>query len=216
MKLQAARAGYRTKRKPSAPRTCKAARFAMTTMNDLLDRDATALSLPELLARSGKPVITGVPARPLRVLALDPGDTTGWCVFDGGELNRADQMPGTPLNIAKLIDAAKPDVVVIEEYRIYGWMTQQHAWSDVPTLRLVGAAELACAERGVALVKQSPKNVKPFCTDEKLKRWEIFQTRRKHANDAIRHAAFFLLFGQRPTAKRAAAVDLASFSGVAD
>lgn len=135
----------------------------------------------------------------LRVLALDPGETTGACVFNGPHLFDARQlqtglMPQAAVEVCHYIQGFDPDIVVIEDYRVYSWKTKDHAWAGLHTPRLIGATEYICHQLLKPLVKQTAQQGKGFCTDDKLMAWGLYQKGEKHARDAIRHACYYLLF----------------------
>ena len=133
------------------------------------------------------------------VLALDPGETTGTAHFVGSELRAHGQIKGMSVpevfvKVRELILVARPEVIVMEDYRVYSWKTADHAWNDMFTSRLIGAIECYCADQGIKLVKQMAQVAKGFCTDDKLRAWGFWHEGQKHARDATRHAAYYLLF----------------------
>lgn len=143
------------------------------------------------------------PYKGVRVIGLDPGETTGACVFDGPNLIDARQlptglMPSAAYEVWKYVSTFQVSsaVLVIEDYRVYSWKAKEHSWAGLHTPRLIGAIEyMARYQLGeLQLVKQSAQNAKGFCTDEKLKQWGLWQKGERHARDAIRHAVFYLLF----------------------
>ena len=150
----------------------------------------------ELIAR--KRGETGISGLPSRILAIDPGDTTGWALFVDGTLAEWGHVGGNFTTLETLIKTARPDVLVVEEYRIYGWRAKQHSWSDVPTLRLIGAIQMLAAQQRMPIVMQTAQQAKGFSEDEKLRAWNFYQTGMKHANDAIRHGCYYILFGTKP------------------
>lgn len=137
---------------------------------------------------------------PLKVLAIDPGETTGWALFCNTTMDRHGQLqtslfPQAPVTLCSHIEAWKPDVVVIEDYRVYKWKTDSHAWAALHTPKLIGVVEYFCYINKIPLTKQSAQVGKGFCTDERLKEWGLYQVAMRHANDAIRHACQYLMFG---------------------
>lgn len=136
----------------------------------------------------------------LTILALDPGNTTGWAVFkdsklqDSGHLETVDATI-TAAEIDKLLTTHTPAIVIIEEYRVYAWKVKQHAWSDLPTARLIGGIDIICAIKGIPVCMQSAQQAKGFCTDDKLKAWDYYAVGR-HARDAVRHGCFWLIFNK--------------------
>lgn len=136
-------------------------------------------------------------APPERLLALDPGETMGWAVFENFQVIAADQVrlkedPFKP-TIA-LFDQWMPTHVVMEDYKIYAWKATKHSWSELFTPKLLGTIELLCAQRELPIKKQMAQLAKGFCSDEKLLRWGIDPKGKKHARDAVRHGAYFILF----------------------
>ena len=138
------------------------------------------------------------------VLALDPGETTGWSIFnstDGKHYNLVAQgqaktweMPEAVKNLADLLATYKPDHVVHEVYAVYEWKAQDHSWSQIPTLRIIGCLETLCIQQSIPYSAQTAQIAKNFCTDDKLKVWNFYIKGARHARDAIRHGTYFLMF----------------------
>jgi len=136
-----------------------------------------------------------------RILAFDPGHTTGWAFFHHGELNNHGQIDTTSIEACVrhapiLFADYKPHVVVIEDYRIYKWRQKQHVGSDMLTTRVIGCLETLCVMDFVPhIVKQPAQVAKGFCDDKKMREWGYWMKGERHARDAIRHGCYFLLFG---------------------
>lgn len=151
---------------------------------------------------------------PKRLLCLDPGETTGWALFENGELTRWGQIPTVKNEIIYwdildvLFTSTDPDYVVCEDYRIYQHKLARHSFSPVLTLRLIGGIDMKCTH-GWFRAQLNPSypehctcpihyqmatTAKTFCTDERLKQWDFWQENMRHARDAIRHGCYFLLF----------------------
>lgn len=142
--------------------------------------------------------------RPEHLLVFDPGGTTGWAYFKHQELEKCGQLNTKDLqNIAKDIygtvayytDDPDESLVLYENYRVYGHKQKQHVGSELHTAKVIGIIESVCQLLGVKTHNQMASLVKPFCTDQKLREWGWYQTTQKHANDAIRHGSYYLLFG---------------------
>lgn len=138
---------------------------------------------------------------PERLLALDPGHTTGWAVFEGGEPTASGQVATEAEGwecIYRLFQDTNPTMVVYENYRIYAHKLARHSNSEVYTLRLIGAIEFICEVLcKIPYYNRMAQEAKGFVTDEKLKKWGYYKTGEKHARDAIRHGCYFLLFDKR-------------------
>lgn len=137
------------------------------------------------------------------LLALDPGETTGWASFSSAdtkcEMTNQGQINTWPQSnmveqLTKLLDEVKPTHVVYEIYAIYEWKAEDHSWSQVPTLHVIGCVETLCIQRGITFSSQTAQIAKNFCTDDKLHTWDYYIKGQRHARDAIRHGCYFLMF----------------------
>jgi len=133
------------------------------------------------------------------MLAIDPGETSGWALFNAGKLGTSGIIEWTSKHgwdpIVDKIGEFNPNVVVCEEYRIYSGKRLVQAYSSVETVRIIGAIEFVCRKYKIKLIKQMASGVKGFVTNEKLKEWGYY-IKNKHARDAIRHGCYYLLFGK--------------------
>lgn len=144
------------------------------------------------------------------LLAFDPGWTTGWALFDELQLVRcgefsAENIGEASLPIRSLVkgtwdaipgyDELEPGEIVFEEYRIYKWKADHHIGSDLFVARVIGCIETWADHFNKPTHRQTAQIGKGFMVDEKLEAFGFKQKVMKHADDAIRHGAHFLLFG---------------------
>lgn len=134
-----------------------------------------------------------------RVVGIDPGETTGICCFEGPDLLDARQLKTKDAadggaQILRYIKEWNPNVLVVEDYRVYAWKTQDHTWASLHTPRLIGILEYIGQTECIPVVKRMAQQAKGFCTDDKLKAWGLYQKGQRHSRDAIRHAVYYLLF----------------------
>lgn len=139
-----------------------------------------------------------------KVLALDPGETTGWCVFESLDgkhfkLEAQGQIKTWPMteavaNITDLLARGEIDYVVHELYAVYEWKSSDHSWSQIPTVRVIGCIETLCIQQNIPYSSQTAQIAKNFCTDDKLKNWNFYIKGQRHARDAIRHGCYYLMF----------------------
>lgn len=151
-----------------------------------------------------------------RLLSLDPGETTGWSVwdshdnatryelYDSGQLATWDKEATIStsgpirtciINFPRLLKHYAPDMVVLESYRVYEWKADSHSWSDVPTLRIIGSMETRLHDVGIPYYFQTAQMAKNFVTDDRLVEWDFWKRGQRHARDSMRHGLFFILFG---------------------
>lgn len=136
------------------------------------------------------------------LLGIDPGGEIGWSVFTDGELAKAGQTPGYVHKtgeihwegIEQLLSNVNPTHIVCEDYKVYAHKLEQHTFSSVPTLRIIGMIEYWAWKNNVPIHYQMAMQAKGFCTDDKLKKWELWQKGQRHSRDAIRHICYFLTF----------------------
>lgn len=131
---------------------------------------------------------------PRRLLAIDPGETTGWAVFDAGQLYDCSQLPTMRVEmIEPLITISQPSHVICERYVVYPGKGDDHVLDALHTPQLIGAIKLICAQLAIPVLEQGAGHAKGFMTDKRLREWGYYQKSQKHANDAVRHGCFGLL-----------------------
>lgn len=151
-------------------------------------------------ARPGRKAEAGL------LLTLDPGETTGWAEFDltnGSLLGDGQFSTKHPADMADLITSMNESAlpfplvtVVFERYKVYGTHASQHIGSEVMTIQHVGAIKVVTDQLDLRCVGQWAGQAKQFATDAKLRRWGLYRPNRPHANDAIRHGIYYLLWTQ--------------------
>jgi hypothetical protein len=143
-----------------------------------------------------------------RVLAFDPGETTGWAVFhrttENTELIDAGQATTWPLkvgveNFNTLFQQFSPNIIVYESYHIYSWKANQHKNSEVATIQVVGCLQTLAIQNVLPYTAQTAQIGKTFVNDAKLEDWGLWIPGLRHARDAIRHGCYYILFGEPNT-----------------
>jgi hypothetical protein len=85
------------------------------------------------------------------VVGIDPGRVTGLCVFGDAALQTGREAR-TYIEIRDFIDLWAPEAVVIENYLV---RPSRHSDYAHP-IKVIGAVELICDERGIQIIYQSP------------------------------------------------------------
>lgn len=139
---------------------------------------------------------------PERLIAIDPGNETGMALFTNGIFEKGWQVSSAPggvtnwREVEQMVLEYNPTIVVCENYRVYAHKLEQHSYSDVNTLRIIGCIEYLCWKHNIPLEFQMAAQHKGFCTDVKLKQWDLWHKGMRHSRDATRAGCFFLLFGR--------------------
>ncbi len=132
---------------------------------------------------------------PLRVLAVDPGGTTGmawWGYRPAGESVSFTEEPDR-FHLYDRVRVARPDVIICENF-----VPRSGALTFQPeALRIIGYLEGWAQENGVEFVLQTPAQAKSFATQAKLKAVGWWPKGLGHAQDAARHLLVYLCTNPR-------------------
>lgn len=96
----------------------------------------------------------------MEILAIDPGGMNGLAWFssaNGYQLAGFDQV--TLNDFPLWLDAHEPipDVVILENYRLWKHKALQQSGSTMPASQAIGMVKAYCAVRKILLVEQSPQ-----------------------------------------------------------
>lgn len=143
---------------------------------------------------------------PGRLITFDPGQTTGYSIWDNAKFTECGQLNTFPVSSTAIwLNEWLQDKwlhphlvnlddihVRIEEYRVYQHKTESHAQDDMHTSRFIGCIETLLTLKGIKYSMCGAGLAKTFATDEKLEAWGFWQRGQRHARDAIRHGIYFL------------------------
>ncbi len=164
----------------------------------------TDMTMFELASKSREQSGEDEPFRGILV-CLDPGETTGFAMFNSGNLIACGQwhtkhIANSAIAFNVFLDDLEEDLedlrIVVEDYKIYGWKSEDHSWSSLHTPKWIGAILAVAALRDIPVQMQMAHQAKQFCTDNKLKMWGMYATGQRHARDAIRHGCYYTLFNK--------------------
>lgn len=147
-----------------------------------------------------------------RVIALDPGGTTGWAtatwdkmpIVEGGKPEQMNWQTASGqlgpdehhVQLYELLEMQR-----VQEYRVisesfeYRLMDRRDRQGvSLMSKEYIGVAKLYCwTELGVDLIQFQAGQSKPFTTDAVLKKLGLWSWRDKHAMDAYRQLFFYLV-----------------------
>lgn len=149
---------------------------------------------------------------PSKMLCVDPGEDTGWALFEGSDLIDAGTEKLWPFGesvwSAKFSDPSEIELIgdelaakfigieriVAEDFRIYPWEAKKGSlnWDQVRTARLLGALTITAKMSGMEFILQGAK-IKERA--EAAGAEALFMSplnENRHANDAIRHGVYYL------------------------
>lgn len=142
-------------------------------------------------------------------LCVDPGETTGWCLLDGGKIVDAGQ--DELWSFIDMVDATMQSdsgygetlgetpvenigAIICEDWSLYPWVIQTGAldFDKCRTARGIGALTLLARQHGIPFILQ-PATIKEAAVAAGAE--ETFVTplhENRHQNDARMHAVFYL------------------------
>lgn len=134
--------------------------------------------------------------RPLRILSLDPGGTTGTALatLSGsgavGDWSHCEIGPEEHhADLREFISAHSPDVLVYERFDYRPGLQR----ADLISREYIGIIKLLAGDVGAELWAQSAGDGKGFVTDDKLKKSGLWVEGSAHCRDAYRHLVFWLV-----------------------
>lgn len=142
-----------------------------------------------------------------RLVALDPGGTTGWATFTATKMV-------TPDDTCEYYDAAWTCGQIgpyehhlelygmlgsfqVEETRIicesFEYRNKTRPGLELISREYIGVTKLFCANRSIPLVMQSASMGKGFVRDTNIKRLGLWSVGWKHAMDSYRHLLYYMV-----------------------
>lgn len=125
----------------------------------------------------------------MRVLAVDPGLTSGYMVVHNDHVVRHGQL--SPMDMCNVFEseaimkAGGERAFVYERFQITP-MTAKN--SPQPTaLEIIGVLKYFAYVYKIKVYEQTPTNAKRFSTNKKLKELGLYATGQEHCRDAARH-----------------------------
>lgn len=133
------------------------------------------------------------------ILALDPGESTGWC-FQSSQGNIiGGTLPKKHTDVVLLFNSLYPDIVVFERFNLYPQMAKSLAWNSFYPCEVIGVIRCLCESRNIPYVEQAP-SVKKYFGGFKVD-WDVLKLNSKnvteHTKDAYQHYRYFLLNGAK-------------------
>lgn len=135
----------------------------------------------------------------MKLLAVDPGTHSGWCVIDTDVDPKVQQFGTTHSQeeFHQLLDSGNfndVDKTIVEDYKIRpakGPKDFQHNWDAVPAIHIIGAIEFWCFEYSIPCVLQQAA-IKPAAAGLTGLPYEKGKKNMHHI-DAMLHGLYFLV-----------------------
>lgn len=132
----------------------------------------------------------------MKVVSLDPGGTTGYCLAYIGEPKRIflsyAQHAWREGQLWDALIKLEPDWLICESFE---YRQQSRAGLDLTPAHLIGVVRLYVEIMGCKLQMQTAATGKGHFTDKKLKDMLIYERAYSHGRDALRHFLQWFNFG---------------------
>ena len=121
----------------------------------------------------------------MRILAFDPGETTGWCYLDTDRSETLSQgeFP-TYTGLCGVLAKTAPDLVIIERFLLYPWSAKRLKWNKLVAVQVIGVIKFLCEEQLIPYILRNASVAKSVQLRQPLES--------KHATDAFRHILAYL------------------------
>lgn len=166
--------------------------------------------------------ITGNGGNGVKVLSFDPSGnydegkgTTGYCISVDGMGHTLHNISAEDFNSREaywlrhetVITVLKPDVVVIESYRLFGHKAKEQSGSSLETAMLIGYLQMVCYKLSIPVFLQDPSTKSRHSDDvlvksnviEKRGRYYYFKGEKTnlHQRDSLRHDLYFNKYNKK-------------------
>lgn len=138
----------------------------------------------------------------MRLLALDPGGTTGWAtvepdrntvidIWEWGQLGPDEHHEALWI----LLCTYQPDVLIYERFKYQRRQLDAGVSVVLDSVEYIGVVKIWMAAGRLIPVELVPQEMasKEWWTDDKLKRVNLYKANARHANDATRHLLYYLM-----------------------
>ena len=139
------------------------------------------------------------------IIGLDPGETTGyayWNPQDSTFTLRQLKTKSPEEGYKAISNQIRGDTdsnfkgleIVCEDYKVYAWKADTHAWAGLHTPQLIGAIRILAMLNFVPIRFQMAQEAKSWSTDDQLRSWSLYDPGQRHARDASRHIIRHMFF----------------------
>lgn len=139
-----------------------------------------------------------------RVLAFDPGGTTGWALYDRTDDSFWSGQMGPEDHHLELLDAIDLSCKDIDAFYLvtesFEYRNTSRPGLVLASKEYIGIMKLYRQKHGCNFTEQTASKAKGFVRDTHIKKLGLWSPGNKHAMDAMRHLIFFLI--NNPDMKR--------------
>ena len=121
----------------------------------------------------------------MKILAVDPGGTTGWALFYDGKLFMCDEATGW--YDIKFIVSRALDVIVYEDFVLFPHKAAAQIGSKMPAVSVIGVLQYTATLQDILIVSQ-PASIKNIAK----KKFDLPNFKSEHIKDAALHGLYYI------------------------
>lgn len=148
------------------------------------------------------------PSKPHKILAFDPGGTTGMATYDSLPLSGYPHHMSLQIGggehheeLYEALTSHRPDVIVCESFEYRQFAGVPKAKVELVSRDYIGVIKLYAQQHSITPVFHTASAAKAFVTDDKLKALDVYKPGNPHANDAMRHLIFYRVSNDKQAKK---------------
>lgn len=137
----------------------------------------------------------------MSVIALDPGNSTGWVFREADGSISGGTCGENHEHVWNLLEQYKPTIVVYETFQMYPGKAQKLIWNTFYPCEVIGIIKLWCMKNGAELVGLQPSVKKFALANSELELWKTVERYGAPATEHMRDAVRLLRYYERHHAK---------------
>lgn len=118
----------------------------------------------------------------MKILAIDPGNTSGFCEFYHPKEFKSFSVEKDLVRIHEEIKERDPDIVVFERFALYPAFAKYLVWDEMYTSQVIGVIKYTCKSLGIPYVSFAAS------AKEYVEYPKEYTFRSDHEKDAYGHA----------------------------
>lgn len=137
----------------------------------------------------------------MSVIALDPGNSTGWCLRNNDGRLIGGTIGELHCDVWQLLNSYHPEVVVYETFQMYPGKAQKLIWNTFYPCEVIGIIKLWCMLNERNLVGLQPSVKKFALANSELDLWKTVERYGAPATEHMRDAVRLLRYYERHHSK---------------
>lgn len=130
------------------------------------------------------------------ILALDPGESTGWCAYDTVGNWYAGTLPKDYTKVWKLLSDLSPDIIIFETFQLYATHARSLIGDKFYTCEVIGIVKLWQALHPFIKLLEQGASIKKYSgVTTKDSTWKTIKERNanitNHSFDAYMHLCYY-------------------------